>query len=165
MTRYLQLKGIITSISESRTGGSGAASCTLLFSIQGEDGNVFSFVISPSTYVLNQESFRPGDTIIAFYDSLAPMPLIYPPSYQAVAAIKPWKEQSAMLDVFDQNLKNSDNSLVLNLSPATNIRTQNGQIFTGRLANQLLLVLYTATTRSLPPQTTPDEVVVFCPVS
>ena len=118
MTRYLPLKGIITSISESRTGGSGAASCTLLFSIQGEDGNVFSFVISPSTYVLNQESFRPGDTIIAFYDSLAPMPLIYPPSYQAVAAIKPWKEQSAMLDVFDQNLKNSDNSLVLNLSPA-----------------------------------------------
>ena len=117
MTRYLPLKGIITSISESRTGGSGAASCTLLFSIQGEDGNVFSFVISPSTYVLNQESFRPGDTIIAFYDSMAPMPLIYPPSYQAVAAIKPWKEQSAMLDVFDQNLKNSDNSLVLNLLP------------------------------------------------
>ena len=35
MTRYLPLKGIITSISESRTGGSGAASCTLLFSIQG----------------------------------------------------------------------------------------------------------------------------------
>ena len=90
MTRYLPLKGIITSISESRTGGSGAAACSRGF---------------------------------------------------------------------------CRHSLVLNLSPATNIRTQNGQIFTGRLANQLLLVLYTATTRSLPPQTTPDEVVVFCPVS
>ena len=45
------------------------------------------------------------------------------------------------------------------------LESENGQIFTGRLANQLLLVLYTATTRSLPPQTTPDEVVVFCPVS
>lgn len=165
MTRYLPLKGIITSISDSRTSVSDAAACTLVFSIQGEDGSIFSFVISPSTYVLNQEPFRPGDTIIAFYDSLAPMPLIYPPSYQAVAAVKPWGDQSAMLDVFDQYQRNSDNSLVLNLSPATNIRTQNGQIFTGRLANRLLLVLYTATTRSLPPQTTPDQVVVFCPVS
>lgn len=165
MSRYLPLRGIITSISDSGNRSSDTSSCLLLFSIHGEDGSNFSAVISPSTYVLYQESFRPGDTIIIFYDTMAPMPLIYPPQYQAVAAVKPLGEQSAILDVFDQYERNSDNTLVLNLSPATDIRTQNGQIYTGRLANQLLLVLYTRTTRSIPAQTTPEQVIVFCPTT
>ncbi len=164
MSRFSPIEGTVTSISDFPFGNS-ASACTLLFSVQTIYGETYSVVLNPNTYVLNQAPIRQGDRIIAFYDTLAPMPLIYPPQYQAVVIVKPARNQYAMLDTFDQNLRNSDNSLVLNLSTRTNIRTQNGQIYPGRLGGQLLLVLYSATTRSIPAQTTPDTIVVFCSVS
>ena len=164
MGRFSPIEGTVTSIADFPFGNS-ASVCTLLLTVQTIYGETYSVVIDPRTYVLNQAPIRQGDRIIAFYDTLAPMPLIYPPQYQAVVIVKPARNQYAMLDTFDQNLRNSDNSLVLNLSTRTNIRTQNGQIYPGRLGGQLLLVLYSATTRSIPAQTTPDTIVVFCSVS
>lgn len=163
MSRFSPIEGTVTSISDFPFGNA-ASVCTLLLSVQTIYGETYSVVLNPSTYVLNQAPIRQGDRIIAFYDTLAPMPLIYPPQYQAVVIVKPVRGQYAMLDTFDQNLRNSDNTLVLNLSTRTNIRTQNGQIYPGRLGNQLLLVLYTATTRSIPAQTSPDLITVFCSV-
>ena len=161
MSRFSPIEGIVTSISDFPFGNP-ASACTLLLSVQTIYGETYSIVLSPSTYVLNQAPIRQGDRIIAFYDTLAPMPLIYPPQYQAVVIVKPSRNQYAMLDTFNQNLRNSDNTLILNLSNYTNIRTQNGQIYPGQLGGQLLLVLYSATTRSIPAQTTPDTITVFC---
>ena len=161
MGRFSPIEGTVTSIADFPFGNS-ASVCTLLLTVQTIYGETYSVVIDPRTYVLNQAPIRQGDRIIAFYDLLAPMPLIYPPQYQAVVVVKPNRNQYAMLDTFDHNLRNSDNTLVLNLSGYTNIRTQNGQIYPGQLGNQLLLVLYTGTTRSIPAQTSPDLITVFC---
>lgn len=163
MGRFSPIEGTVTSIADFPFGNS-ASACTLLLTVQTIYGETYSVVMGPSTYVLNQTPIRQGDRIIAFYDLLAPMPLIYPPQYQAVVVVKPNRNQFAMLDTFNQNLRNSDNTLVLNLSNYTNIRTQNGQIYPGQLGGQLLLVLYTTTTRSIPAQTSPDSITVFCSV-
>lgn len=161
MGRFSPIEGTVTSIADFPFGNA-ASVCTLLLTVRTIYGETYSVVINPGTYVLNQAPIRQGDRIIAFYDLLAPMPLIYPPQYQAVVVVKPNRNQFAMLDTFDQNLRNSDNTLILNLNNFTNIRTQNGQIYPGQLGNQLLLVLYTNTTRSIPAQTSPDLITVFC---
>ena len=67
-----------------------------------------------------------------------------------------------MLNRFDRNLTAEDNSLQLNVARNTNIETINGQNTGCNLGNQTLLVYYTATTRSIPPQTTPRRIVVLC---
>ena len=121
MGRFSPIEGTVTSIADFPFGNS-ASVCTLLLTVQTIYGETYSVVIDPRTYVLNQAPIRQGDRIIAFYDLLAPMPLIYPPQYQAVVVVKPNRNQYAMLDTFDQNLRNSDNTLVLNLSGYTNIR-------------------------------------------
>jgi len=123
----------------------------------------YQVLVSPSTYVLDQKPVRQGDTIIAFYDTQAPMPLIEPPQYRAVAIVFPFSGEYAMFDCFDKNLRNSDNTLVLNLSQTTSMQLPNGQYYSGTPGGQFLLVLYTATTRSIPAQTTPHRIVVFCP--
>ena len=47
-------------------------------------------------------------------------------------------------------------------SKTTKTVLPNGQLFVGYLAGKTLLVLYTSSTRSIPAQTTPEQIVVFC---
>jgi len=162
MSRFSPLEGTVTSISNFSISNNASRGCSLLLTIQSYYGDAYSVILDANTYVLNQVPIRRGDSIIAFYDTMAPMPLIYPPRYNAVVIVKPDTSQYAALDTFDRNLRNSDNTLVLNRSSRTNVRTQNGQTYSGNLGNQLMLVLYSNTTRSIPAQTTPEEIVVFC---
>lgn len=162
MSQFSPVEGVVTAVAPMQTTVNDYSACTLMLTVLGRDRETFHMVLASDTYVLNQEPVQRGDIITAFYDTMAPVPLIYPPQYRAVAVVKTRVGQSAMLDFFDQNLLNSDSTLQLNRSGATDIRLQNGQPFLGQLGNQLLLVLYSAATRSIPAQTTPSEVVVFC---
>ena len=56
----------------------------------------------------------------------------------------------------------SDGSLQLNIAGGTVIKTLNGQNITCNLGGHMLLVYYTVTTRSIPPQTTPRKIIVLC---
>ena len=161
MSRYSPIEGLVTSITPLQSGNSGSC-CTFLIYIQTMYQETYQVIVSPSTYVLDQKPIRQGDTIIAFYDTTAPMPLIYPPQYQAVAVVLPCSGEYAMFDYFDTNLRNSDNTLVLNLSETTSIQLPNGQYYLGTPGDQYMLVLYTTTTRSIPAQTTPQRLIVFC---
>lgn len=67
-----------------------------------------------------------------------------------------------MLGRFGRNLVAEDGSLQLNIAGNTVVRTANGQSFHCNLNGHVLLVYYTVTTRSIPPQTTPSKVIVFC---
>lgn len=106
---------------------------------------------------------RRGMRVAAFYDTTLPVPAIYPPQYHAelIAPLRP--NQEAALNFFDQTLTAEDNSLKLNIGPMTRIETQNGQQFRCDPRNMDLLVYYTTTTFSIPPQTTPQKIVVMCP--
>ena len=55
-----------------------------------------------------------------------------------------------------------DQSLKLNLAMGTNVVSSNGQRYWCTPENAELLVYYTTTTFSIPPQTTPQKIVVMC---
>ncbi|MDO5426064.1 MAG: hypothetical protein Q4F41_20370 [Eubacteriales bacterium] len=124
--------------------------------------SIVNFTISPETRIPDNRQLRPGMAVTAFYDSRLPVPLIYPPQYRAQLIAVPGRNEQVMLNFFDRNLLAADRSLQLNIGRNTAIQTINGQNVTCRLGNQTLLVYYSATTRSLPPQTTPSKIVVLC---
>ncbi len=138
-------------------------SCTLLLAVVSPVIGQINFIVTPRTYVLRQKKFNSGDPIIAFYDTLTPAPLIYPPRYRAILLAGNDEERLAVFDYFNEELVNSDQTLKLNLADSkSNIILSNGQTFTGSPENHFLLVLFTSSTKSIPSVITPDEIVVFC---
>lgn len=135
--------------------------CSQMISLRAEEG-VVNFMITPQTQVIDNRQLRPGMRVAAFYDSSLPVPLIFPPQYRAQVITALERNDQVMMNYFDQNLLAADGSLKLNISGSTPIRTANGQNFNCNPADRTLLVYYTATTRSIPPQTAPSRIIVFC---
>lgn len=154
-SRYLSFSGTVTNISDFGENG-----CSKLFEVQNSNQTV-DFVVNPNTYFVNNEKIYVGMQIIGFYDANLPVILIYPPRYQAVV-IGSTANQMIKVDRFNRNLISQDNTLKLNLSPATEIILTNGQDYTGSLENKDLIVVYTTSTRSIPAQTTPEQIIVIC---
>lgn len=155
MAIFTPTVGIITDIAAQ-------SGCALLFTVQSEDQGLITVLLPSDAYVLGARPFEVGDRATFFYSPGAPAPLIFPPRYRALAAAYTPKGKNAYLDYFNGRLVNSDGTLILNLSGAQRPKTANGQPFYGDPAGMYLLITYGATTRSIPAQTTPDQIVVFC---
>lgn len=156
-SRYLGLQGIVTNISNLNDDG-----CTKLFEVRDQNGRITNFVITPSTYFINQANITRGMSITVFYDADAPAVLIYPPRLQAVVVASNNLNKNVKVDYFDSNLLSQDKALQLNIDENTEVILENGQTFTGNLGNHYLVVIYTASTRSIPAQTTPEKIIVLC---
>ena len=152
---YVPVTGTITSIS------AGNNCCSQMITLFTENG-IVNFTVSPESIIIENRQLRQGMRVTAFYDSSLPVPLIYPPLYLAQIVILMDRNDQVMLNYFDRNLLAADRSLQLNISRSTDISTVNGQRFTCSLGDRVLLVTYTVTTRSIPPQTTPDSIIVLC---
>ena len=139
----------------------GSNCCSQMMSLRTESGTV-NFMVDAETTVIDSRQLRPGMLVAAFYDSSLPIPLIFPPQYRAQLVTALGRNEQIMLNEFDRNLLAEDRSLQLNIAGHTVVRTINGQRFTCNLGNRTLLVYYSVTTRSIPPQTTPRKVVVLC---
>lgn len=135
--------------------------CRQMITIQNAEG-VHNFIISPETYVIDMIRIRPGMTVTAFYDANLPVPLIYPPQYQAVIIGRNIPNENIFVGYFDENLTSVDEQLKLNISRGTEIITSNGQQYMCPVGQNMLIVYYTITTRSIPPQTTPRKIIVMC---
>lgn len=135
--------------------------CDRMIMLRAEDG-IVNFIVSSETQVIESRQLRPGIRVAAFYDSSLPMPLIFPPQYRAQLVTALERNEQIMLNYFNRALLAEDNSLQLNIGENTRIRTINGQSFSCSIGGRMLLVYYTATTRSIPPQTTPERIVVMC---
>ena len=135
--------------------------CELQVTIRNTDG-IHNFIVGPDTYVAGQSRLRPGMPVTAFYDTSLPIPLIFPPRYQAVIISRRNPRENIFAGYFDANLTAEDDALKLNIGRNTEIITSNGQQFNCQPGEQMLLVYYSETTRSIPPQTTPRKVVVMC---
>ena len=155
-TSFISISGTIVRIAPMNN-----QCCNSIITLNTSDG-IANVVLSSNTYVIDQVTLRPGMQIAVFYDSMAPMPLIFPPQYQALVIGQIRGQEMITVHFFNQNLVAEDNSLQLNLSNRTNITTTNGQPFTCSPRNRVLIVFYTTTTRSIPPQTTPTRIIVFC---
>lgn len=154
-TAFVPVIGTVINI----TGGNDC--CSQRMSLRVENG-IVNFIVNPETLVIDNRQLRPGMRVAAFYDSFLPVPLIFPPQYTAQIVTTLNRNEQIMLNFFDRNLVAADNALQLNVAGNTNIETANGQNFTCTPGNRTLLVYYTVTTRSLPPQTTPRKIVVLC---
>lgn len=135
--------------------------CNQMISLVTSNGPV-NFIVSANTFIIDNTRLRPGIMITAFYDSTRPIPLIFPPQYQAELITTLRGNEEVALNFFDRNLTATDNSLRLNINRTTDISTMNGQRFNCSPGNNFLLVYYSNTTRSIPPQTTPRRIVVLC---
>lgn len=135
--------------------------CSQMLSLQSEGGMV-NFIVDPETIVVDSRQLRTGMRVTAFYDSSLPVPLIFPPQYIAQLMTAAGRNELVELNFFDRNLLAQDRSLQLNIGRNTMVETINGQRFTCSPGNRFLLVYYSVTTRSIPPQTTPRKIVVLC---
>lgn len=149
--------GVVSSISNFDEEG-----CTLLYKINTNVNTIVNFIIQPDTYFYEQKQITIGSSIIGFFDANAPVPLIYPPRYEALIIAETSPHSELIFDWFNEELINYNGTLKLNLSPYTQIVMQNGQPFLGNISNHYLLVQYNITTKSIPAQTTPSKIVVMC---
>lgn len=135
--------------------------CSQMMMLRTSDG-IVNFRITADTRIIDSRQLRPGLSVAAFYDRSLPVPLIFPPQYTAQLVTVLGRNEQVMLNFFDNNLLAADRSLQLNVTRDTPVETVNGQNVSCRLGNRTLLVYYTMTTRSIPPQTSPARVVVLC---
>lgn len=135
--------------------------CSQMMSLRSDNG-IINFMVTSQTKVVDSRLLRPGLRVAVFYDTSLPVPFIFPPRYQAQIVTALSRDEQVMLNEFDNNLIARDNSLRLNIAGNTVIEMINGQRANCSPANQTLLVYYAATTRSIPPQTTPRRIVVLC---
>lgn len=91
-----------------------------------------------------------GAEIIAFYGINTPMTMSIPGQLTPEVIVVKNGEMNVKVDNFDENLLSSDEGLKLNI--------EEDEI---KYKNKTLLVYWTTETRSLPPQTTPEYIVVL----
>lgn len=152
---FIPVNGVIVGVR------AGDDCCSLIVTLRTPDG-ISNFIVSPETYVIGEVRLRIGMNVTAFYDGTLPVPLIFPPQYHAVIIGRRNPNETMIANTFDQDFVASDQSLKLNIGPNTEIVTSNGQVFRCSFENRLLIVYYSATTRSIPPQTTPRKIIVMC---
>ena len=155
-------RGVVTSITALGL-GTEPDGCLQLVSVEDNNGNRVDFQLSQDTYLINHQPIQVGDFVTGYYDALAPTPLIYPPRYRAIVMVKEMPYQNVKVDYFNEQLISSDGRLKLNLAPYTPVRLKNGQPFGHSPARQNLVVVYGTSTKSIPAQTTPYQVIVLCP--
>ncbi len=126
------------------------------------DNGIVNIMVQSETIVIDSVQLRIGMRIAAFYNRNQPMVLIFPPQHNAQYVIALQGDEQVLLSYFDRSLTASDQALQLNLSRNTEITTINGQNVTCNLGGHTLLVCYSVTTRSIPPQTTPRKIVLIC---
>ena len=162
MTFYQSFQGTVTMINEFHAGTGVRPGCYIMITVEDRGGSIVNFVVNPMTYFVDHVTLYEGDEVIGFYDANAPVPLIYPPQYQAIVMAKQSMDEFVTVDFFNRQLTNSDNTLKLNIGPNTQVLLTNNQMFNGSLMNRDLVVVYSFTTRSIPAQTTPMQVIVLC---
>ena len=130
--------GVIQNISPSQN-----QCCDSMITLLTSNG-IVRFAAGTDTFVIDSARLSPGMSVAAFYDANLPVPLIFPPQYQAVIIARRRQNENVAAGFFNRNLVAA--GLPFECSPG----------------GQYLVAFYTATTRSIPPQTTPRRVVVFC---
>lgn len=161
-SRFGQVTGTIVDMVPTRVGNRRADGCMIFVTLEDSDGNIVNFILTPSTFVLDFDTLSVGMMCTFWYSADAPMPLIYPPQYNAVVAAQEKNGRMVNVSYYNRDLVNEENTLQVNLDRTVDVRTTNNQYFQGSPANHSLVVVYDSSTRSIPAQTTPKKIVVLC---
>lgn len=160
--KYEAIRGRIREISPFGRGADTMDSCMLMIGVQTQEQGRVNFVLTPETYVVDFETLETGMEGIFWHRLDVPVPLIYPPQHQAVVAARDRNDRSIDVAHYDEALLNDTNTLQLNLDRSVKVRTVNNQVYQGNPGGKDLVVVYNRSTRSIPAQTTPSEIVVLC---
>lgn len=163
MEKFQSFSGSITIINDFWIDATGkGVGCYKLMSVQNKSGTLVNFMVTPTTYFVDHVTMAVGDMVTGFYDAYAAIPFIFPPQFKAIVMVRDIPYQNVKVDFFNSQLVSSDNKLKLNIAPSTKILLENNQTFTKNPANRNLVVIYGATTKSIPAQTTPYKIIVMC---
>jgi len=163
MVNFTSFHGTVTMINDVMAGPINEdEGCYKIISVEDESGALVNFIVTPATYFVDHVMVAVGDRVTGYYDGDAFVPLIYPPQYQALIMVKDNPDQNVKVDFFNSNLISSDGRLRLNLNPTVPILLTNGQAFSRDPANRNLIVIYGPATNSIPAQTTPYRIIVWC---
>lgn len=160
--QYGSVTGTVVEMTPAANTGRGNKGCLMFVNVEDEDGNLTVFLVAPSTYVLDYVRIAIGMKATFWYDTSAPMPLIFPPQYNAVVVAEEVAGRSVDVGYYNNALVNDSQTLKLNMDASTEVITVNNQNFIGSPAGNNLVVVYDFSTRSIPAQTTPMKVVVLC---
>ena len=159
---FVPVTGVITQIQDAQMNGGRNTGCSKMITLEQEDGNIVNFIVLPSTAIIDCVTFYVTQQVVMFYDPMAPMPLIYPPQYRAVAAGENVTGVNVAAGFFDRTLLSADRMLRLIPGAQTVQVTSNNQSFGGNPGGRNLVVVYERSTRSIPAQTTPVKIIVMC---
>ena len=160
--RFGFVNGTIVDIVPTMQGNRRANGCILFMTLENENGEIVNVIVSPVTYVVDFETLSVGMNCTFWYLADAPMLLIYPPQYSVAVAAR--NRNDRMIDVsrYGRDMVNQERTLQVKLDGSVDIMTINNQYFQGSPENHDLVVIYETSTRSIPAQTTPKEIVVLC---
>jgi len=132
---------------------------------EGEQTNVLE--ITKDTLVFDNTGkkveLQKGDKVLAYTFANKPQKYIYPPQFNPEVVIV---ESEAVgfveVDYFFEDLTNTYDILKLNIGKDTELLDVKGEKVEAKdLAEKHLVVFYTASTKSIPAQTTPSKVIVL----
>lgn len=165
-TNYVQFSGVITDVKTNDD------KVILTVETKEKEPVITLFTLTNDTLLFNsgtaktvkKETFQKGQEIDAYFDKLKPMILIYPAQITPELVIVHDQQQLGFVKVgkFDKNFVSLDNELKLNIAKETALVNEKGEkIGQEDLSGKELVVFYTITTRSIPPQTTPSKIVAL----
>lgn len=129
--------------------------------VEDKQGGEAHFTIDENTYFINNKEIKEGLSITGYYDATKPMIMIYPPQYTIDAVVVGDMKETVKVDLFDENLISKDNQLKIRVDKDTDVITEDGGEYKGKLNNKNLVVIYDIATKSIPAQTSPIKVVVL----
>ena len=163
-TNYMKATGVIQEI-EKETDG-------IRLTIENEDKMITILRINDESLLFNSATtnqlkladLKKGAIVEAYYDKNKPMILIYPATVTPeIVIVKDEKDfGSVKISQFDTNFLSLDGELKLNMGEETPLFNQQGEaIELKNLQGKELVVFYSITTMSLPPQTPPTKVIAL----
>ncbi|WP_339254714.1 stalk domain-containing protein [Sporosarcina sp. FSL W8-0480] len=161
---YMKATGVITNI-ENRENAR-------MVTVEGEEGIITNFMITNDTLLFHSgkaesygvDKLKKGMKVEGYYDKYKPMILIYPAQITPELFFVMDEEHAGSVKVakFDETFLSLDGELKLNIGEETVLLNQQGRkIQQADLKGKELVVFYTITTRSLPPQTPPTKIIAL----
>ena len=134
-----------------------------------EDGGDFVLLITEKTVLsdvdglIQLDGLKVGDKVTGYFIQPQIISMQYPPKVESFAIVKQdiQSGKSLYVGMFGENHLALDNALKLDLSEKTSIIDVDGNTYQGSLVDKMLIVYYSMTTRSIPPQTAPKKVIVL----
>jgi len=157
---YGQFVGTVEEIMPFFNSDGKLSEATPLVMLKDASGQLTAFTINEYTYIPENTKLEVGATMIGIHDLNVPIPMIYPPQYQALVLAPAGGIQGVKVERFDEDMLSFDGELQL-LPGDYPIYYYNGIAFEGDLTGRLIAVFSSVMALSIPAQTTPDRIVVL----